>query len=295
MNSMERALASRGRIWALGFRMLGAPQDADDLVQDTFVRLAERPPTDIERPLEPWLLTVAANLARDRLRARKLARAKRPYVPAPLPPSRHDAASSLAMRQSASVGWLLAAEALTPEQRLVWLLREVMECSTAEVAELTESSPGAVRACLFRARKGLAEHPIPKVDAASAQAHTLALLSFTQAMLQGDLEAARAWLAPDAVYLADGGEQYRAAGLPIRGAERLLRVFAALQTSLGEVRAVPAWAAGMPGLWIQVLEPKVGHAPASLVQVVLDDQGRIAAVTTLMDPARLDPWYARVP
>ncbi len=292
MEWMQSALASQGRIWALGFRMLGAPQEADDLVQDTLLRLAEHPPADLERALEPWLLTVAANLARDRLRKRKLAQAKRPFVPAPLPPNRLDAQSSLAMRESASVGWLLAAEALTPEQRLTWLLREVIECSTAEVAELTQRTPGAVRACLHRARKELAQHPIPEVSAASAQAHSLALLSFAQAMQRGDLETAKSFLAPEALYLADGGSQYPAAGLPLRGAERLVRVFAALQSSLGEVRVAPAWVAGMPGLWIQVLKPKPGLAPASLVQVVLDAQGRIAALTTLMDPERLAPWSA---
>lgn len=294
MEWMQRALASQGRIWALGFRMLGAPQEADDLVQDTLLRLAERPPADLERALEPWLLTVAGNLARDRLRARKLAQAKRPFVPAPLPPQHHDAQSSLAMRQSASVGWLLAAEALSCEQRLVWLLREVMECSTAEVAELTQSTPGAVRACLYRARRELAQHPVPQVSAASAQAHSLALLTFTQAILEGDLETAKALLAPEALYLADGGSQYRAAGLPLRGAERLLRVFVALQASLGEVRVEPVRAAGMPGLWIQVLHPKAGLAPCSLIQIVLDDSGRIAKMTTLLDPERLGPYRARL-
>ena len=289
MDPLERALLHQDRIWALGFRMLGAPQEADDLVQDTLLRLAERPPADLERPLEPWLITVASNLARDRLRKRKLAQAKRPFVPGPLPPSRHDGQSSLAMRQSASVGWLLAAEALTPEQRLVWLLREVMECSTAEVAELTQSTPGAVRACLHRARKGLAEHPIPQVSAASAQAHSLALLTFTQAMLQGDIDTARACLAPEALFLADGGRQFPAAGLPLQGAERLLRVVAALQSRMGEVHVQPAWAAEMPGLWLQLLAPKPGQAPGALIRVVLNEKGQIAVLTNLMDPGRLGP------
>lgn len=287
MNLAEQALESQGRIWALGFRMLGAPQAADDLVQDTLLRAIERPPRDLGRPLEPWLLAVAGNLARDRLRARKVAQAKRPFVPAPLPPARLDPQASVATRQTASLAWLLAAEALTPEQRLVWLLREVMDFATTEAATLLERTPGAIRALHFRANKRLAAHPIPAPTPANAQAHAGALLRFSQAIQRGDLDAARALLTPEATYLADGGPQYRAAGLPLVGADRLVRVFSALGTSLGQTRVELRWVGGFPALWIQVLEPKIGLAPAALVQVVLDPEGRIATVTTLMDPARL--------
>ncbi len=289
MNIAEQALKSQGRIWALGFRMLGAPQAADDLVQDTLLRAIERPPRDLARPLEPWLLSVAGNLARDRLRARKVAQAKRPFVPAPLPPARLDPQASLATRQTASIAWLLAAEALTPEQRLVWLLREVLEYATTEAAELLQSTPGAIRALHFRANKRLAQHPIPAPTPASAQAHAAALLRFSQAIQQGELDTAKALLAPQAAYLADGGPTYRAAGRPIFGAERLLRVFSALGTSLGATRVELVWLGGFPALWITVLAPKIGFAPAALVQLVLDGEGRIAKVTTLMDPARLTP------
>lgn len=283
---LEAAEAHRPALLALGMRMLGAPQAAEDLAQDTLLRLAERPPCDLESPLRPWLLRVAGNLAKDRLRARKLHYGKRAFVPAPLPlPDPEDA---LETRQSATLAWLLAAEALTPQQRLVWVLREVLECSAVEVAGWTDSTPGAVRGTLHRARKALQEQPVPTLDGAGQRQHQMALLAFGAALQSGDLEAAAALLAPGVRFHSDGGGVYPAAGMPLEGAKRVLAAIKGLSGRGGDLQFQVVWAGVTPAVLLSFPSPLPRHAPRALWSLVLDPQGRIAAFTALLDPARID-------
>jgi RNA polymerase sigma-70 factor (ECF subfamily) len=109
--------ADRRLLWALAYRMTGDAAEAEDIVQDVYVRALERT-VDGGRPLRPWLVTVTLNLARDRLRARRRRGYLGTWLPTPVLEERL-ADERLALRQSASIAWLVAAESLTPTQRAV--------------------------------------------------------------------------------------------------------------------------------------------------------------------------------
>src|SRR6185436_15303130 len=109
-------------LWGLCYRMTGCAADADDVVQDTFVRAIERPPRRVDEPLRPWLVKVALNLARDLLRRRRRRDYLGPWLPSPIetePPSHEPAAldGRYELLESVSFAFLIALEALTPTQR----------------------------------------------------------------------------------------------------------------------------------------------------------------------------------
>lgn len=224
---VTEAEAHRRTLWGVAYRVTGTVQDADDVVQDCFVRLLERPPADTSRPLRPWLLAVTLNLARDRLRRRKRAPYVGPWLPSPVDDSRL-ADESLALRESASWAFLLACEALTPTQRAVLVARDVLELTAGETAEVLGSSPGAVDVALHRARAALGKlPPAPTLvdDAVVAGFFTLLQLGLPS--------AAKRLLHPDAVALNDGNGAVNAARKPIVGAAKLLTFFRRLARTHG--------------------------------------------------------------
>ena len=127
-------------LWGMCYRMTGSAADADDLVQDTFVRALEKPPSDMDAPLRPWLIKVAMNLSRDQLRRRRRREYFGPWLPSPVftegddafpvdhtPVSESTAVTRYDLMESVSMAFLLALEALTPAQRAVLLLRDVFD------------------------------------------------------------------------------------------------------------------------------------------------------------------------
>jgi RNA polymerase sigma-70 factor (ECF subfamily) len=196
--------------------MTGTVQDADEIVQDVWVRMLEHPPA-LDRPLRPWLVSVTLNLGRDRLRARRRAGWKGPWLPEPVPDERL-ADDRLAMRQTASWAFLCRAEKLTPTQRAVFLAREVLELSSAETAELLGVTTNVVDVTLHRARATLG-----KLPTRSKVADDAVILAFLAAVQVGALPVARRLLAPDAAFLTDGGRRVNAARVPVTGTERILR------------------------------------------------------------------------
>src|SRR5262249_8300206 len=133
-------------LWGLCYRMTGSAADADDLVQDTFVRAMEHPPRRLDEALRPWLGKVALNLSRDLLRRRKRRDYTGPWLPSPIDPSRdqrnvsdeppahdpHALEGRYELLESVSFAFLVALEALTPTQRAVLLLRDVFDYSVHE-------------------------------------------------------------------------------------------------------------------------------------------------------------------
>src|SRR5215218_3543413 len=136
---------NRRFLWGLCYRMTGNAADADEIVQETFVRAMEKPPRKISEPWLPWLTTVAMNLSRDFLRRRRKIEYVGPWLPSPIPigdlqltePAAENGQSHAArydLRESVSIAFLLALEALTPAQRAALLLRDVFDYSTKEAA-----------------------------------------------------------------------------------------------------------------------------------------------------------------
>ncbi|MES2644403.1 MAG: sigma-70 family RNA polymerase sigma factor [Myxococcota bacterium] len=322
METVADAFAAHERLlWGLGYRMTGLASDADELVQETFLRAIEHPVPDDGRPLRPWLVRVCANLARDRLRARRRRGAQRrdgAWLPSPVPSERlYDAdgttipgADSAAIlgattpdadtpearytrTETAGLAFLLALEALTPTQRAVLLLRDVFELDADEVAAALGSTPGAVRVAHHKARRSL-EGRAPNGRApdnhaaATSEATLAALTTFLGALATGDAAAALAQLAPDVVLRSDGGGVFSAAKVPVLGAEKVVKFLLHVASAAGpenrwEIRSLN----GAPMAVVELMAPAPGRAPRFVVGVTLGPTGKIVAIHWVLDPAKL--------
>lgn len=294
METVADAFRAHERLlWGLGYRMTGLASDADELVQETFLRAIEHPVPDDGRPLRPWLVRVCANLARDRLRARRRRGGSAAWLPAPVPSERiveDDATPETpegryTRAETAGLAFLLALEALTPTQRAVLLLRDVFDLDADEVAAALGSTPGAVRVAHHKARRALAGHAAPA--AASADATVATLTTFLGALATGDAAAALALLAPDVVLRSDGGGVYSAARVPVHGAEKVLKFLLHVTRDVGEARWETRSLNGAPMVVAALVSPPPRVAPRFVVGVTLGPDGRIVAIHWVLDPAKL--------
>lgn len=221
------AAAEAPFLWALGYRLLGDAADADEVVQETFLRALEHPPPDPDLPWRPWLVRIAANLARDRLRARRRRGYVGPWLPSPVPDVVLDAAPTPEGRygraESARFAFLLALEALTPTQRLVVVLRDVFELDAAATATALGTTAGAVRVAHRRARLALADYDAERAPPPDPAAALGLFSAFLHALQTGDVDAASRLLTPEVVALNDGGGRYQAARVPVVGRGKVLQ------------------------------------------------------------------------
>src|SRR5262249_35064046 len=173
-------------LWGMCYRMTGSAADADDIVQDTFVKALERPPTDLEAPLRPWLAKVALNLSRDQLRKRRRREYFGPWLPSPVSTEgdtpldldqpiepESSPAAHYDLIESVTLAFLLALEALTPAQRAVLLLRDVFDHSTSETAQTLDLTKSNVKVILHRARQIMAAYDKHRVSNISKQVDRL--------------------------------------------------------------------------------------------------------------------------
>jgi RNA polymerase sigma-70 factor (ECF subfamily) len=288
-------------LFGLCYRLTGSAADAEDLVQDTFVRAMERPPSRQDEPLRPWLVCVAMNLGRDALRRRRRRRYAGPWLPSPLEaedaiPSVEVASADGAttearydLLESVSFAFLLALEALTPQQRAVLLLRDVFDYSVRETADALGISEASVKTTHHRARRALEPYErarVPPTPALAEQTRA-ALQRFVHAVVTNDTAAAEALLAEDARGLSDGAGEFLAARKPIVGKRLVALAFVNLaRKGSPPVRFAPRDLNGLPAL---VLEQAPGPniAPLVVLQCELDAAGRIARVYSVLASAKL--------
>ena len=291
-------------LWGLGYRLLGTPADADDLVQDTFVRAMERPPKDRDRPWRPWLTKVALNLGRDRLRARKRRAYVGPWVPGPIETGDEHAASvpepvlegtattegRYDLVESVSMAFLLALEVLTPKQRAVLLLRDVFDYSVGDAAYALDVSESDVKVSLHRAKRALADYDAERcVPTTEMQERTRASIdTLLGALATGDMRSAERLLSRSVVALSDGGGEFFAARVPIIGRDRVFRFY----SNIARARAASATFEvrnlnGLPALVGQFNDEAPGQAPAIAQHVVLDASGRIRQIVSVLASAKL--------
>lgn len=283
-------------IWGLCYRMLGTVADADEVLQETFVRALEKRPSE-ERPLRPWLVRVAANLSRDRLRKRRRRPYVGPWLPSPvdtgpmdaLPWLRQVGADDLVERvESASFAWLLAMEALTPNQRAVLILREVMELSTGETATALDMKESNVKVTLHRAKKALVPYRLAnRTPAPESQAEGAMLLAQLGAALQsGDLEAVVALLTDDAEAMSDGGGVYHAALNPVVGARRVAKLYMGLMNKGPGANYEMRIINGSPAVVTWWDRPRPGFAPFAVISIDIRDS-KIQKIWSVLAPQKL--------
>jgi RNA polymerase sigma-70 factor (ECF subfamily) len=273
--------------------MTGVAADADELVQETFVRALETPPDDLTRDLLPWLVRVATNASHDVLRRRKTQAYVGQWLPSPLaddtlgdeqlgPDARYGQAESV------SLAFLVALEALSPTQRALVVLRDVLGYSVAEAAEVLSLSEANVKTSHHRARAALErydrERSVPRVPIEQARA---AMLRFMTMVQTGEVERIACLLAEDARAVNDGGGEFLAALNPIVSREHVARFF--LGTSKGaEIADVQLKVYnGLPAVYLVLkpLRPRV--AVHSVHMVDLDPSGEIKAVYSVLATRKL--------
>lgn len=213
--------AHRGRLFGIAYRMLGSRADADDLLQDAYLRWHECSTENIESPIA-FLVTVTTRLCLDRLRVLKHERERYtgPWLPEPIV---EDYAASpetqLELADEVSLGFLAVLERLGPEERAVFLLHDVFDYDYAEVAEVVGKAEPSCRQMIHRARLRVREsHPRFTVTAESRER---LLEKFFAAAGVGDRRAVMALLAEKVEYMSDGGGKVVAALKVLRGPERL--------------------------------------------------------------------------
>lgn len=289
-------------LWGLLYRMTGVAADADELLQETYLRALESPPRGEVRP---YLTRVALNLARDRLRRRRREGYVGPWLPSPLPteqevppgveaqlPGGASTEARYELLESVSWAFLLALEALLPVQRAVLLLRDVFDQDVPEVAHALGLSEGNVRVIHHRARARMAAYdasrrpPGPSVQ----QAARTALEGFLAALATGDAEAARALLAEDVVVMQDGGGVVNAARVPLVGPDRAL-LFHQRITQLHGMPESLHWRTvnGLPAVVARWSEPQgpVRYPTRAIVVAEVDAQGRIRRLWSQLAPRKL--------
>jgi len=239
----------RPRLMGIAYRMLGSVAEAEEVVQDAWLRWHEAA-HDALQSAEAWLVSVVTRLSIDRLRAAKVRREH--YVGTWLPePLLTDSPASpeqlLERADNLSVAFLALMERLTPEARAAFLLREVFEAEYDEVARVLGKSEAACRQLVHRARTQLRdERPRFPVDRGT---HERLLQSFAQAAMQGDLKQLKALLAEEVELVGDGGGKVPNFGKVLRGRDRLAHLYYAVaRRARGSLRVVLAEVNGMPGL-----------------------------------------------
>lgn len=290
-------------LWGLCYRLTGSAADADDLVQETFVRALERPPRNQSEPLRPWLVRVAVNLGRDLLRRRKRRSYVGPWLPAPIETGEEalpayepvvDGARTTEGRydlmESVSFAFLLALEALTPQQRAVLLLRDVFDYSVKETADALGIGVANVKTTHHRARAAMHSYDrTRRVPTRDLQERTRAALGrFVNGLLTGDVADIESMLSASVRALSDGGGQYFAARKPIVGPERVTRFFVKItRRRAADSRFEMRMINGMPALVGEFHDGRPGEPPRIVLLCDLDGDGRIAALHSVLADTKL--------
>ncbi len=270
-------VAHRGLLFTVAYEMLGSAVDAEDVVQETWLRWADVDREDVRDP-RAYLVRIVTQQALNRLRT--VSRRREEYVgewlPEPLLTS-PDLAEDAEFAENVSIAMLTVLETLGPAERAVFVLHEVFETPYDEVAEIVGKTPAAVRQIAHRAREHVAaRRPRMQVDRAQQEA---TLEKFMAAVTSGDLQALVEVLAPEVVLIADGGGLARAARRPLVGAETVL-AFLARVADLSELVATTARFNDMPGARFVV------DGDVTAVSLVIEND-RITRIYAIRNPDKL--------
>ena len=292
MNATARAAGSdeiferhRGRAFSVAYRILGSVADAEDVVQDAWLRWQNTDTSEIQTP-EAWLVTTVARLAIDQLRS---ARARRetyvgPWLPEPIigiaqesEPSPED---RLSLADDISMALLHMLERLAPEERAAFLLHDAFDYGYGELAALLGKSEAACRQTVSRARRRVKETH-PRFDT-SAREHLRLATAFSSAIASADPKALLDCFSDDVVFYSDGGGKALAALNPLYGPDHVTRFFMGILKKRPESLSVrPATVNGLPGFLLTE-----GDEAHSALSFGISD-GRISAVYMIRNPDKL--------
>jgi RNA polymerase sigma-70 factor (ECF subfamily) len=287
-------MGERRHLLSLAFRMLGTIAEAEDAVQETYVRwyrLDQSERDAIEAP-RAWLTRVAGRICLDMLGS---ARARReryvgPWLPEPVPTSAFagtspragtDPLDQVTLDDSVSIALLVVLEAMTPAQRVTFVLHDVFAVPFPEIAEIVGRSPAACRQLAASARARVQQSPARAVPRAE---HDRVVRAFAAASQSGDLQRLVSVLDPDVVSRSDGGGRVRAARKPVRGADRVARFLLGIMSKLSAADVLELETSD--GLGFAVWEE------GRIVNVITLEvrAGRVTEVRMVLNPDKLSLW-----
>jgi RNA polymerase sigma-70 factor (ECF subfamily) len=280
--SDEPFVTHRSLLFTVAYEMLGSAADAEDVVQETWLRWAEIGDAARDEVRDPraYLVRIVTRQALNRIRT--LSRRREEYVgewlPEPLLTS-PDVAEDVELAESVSIAMLTVLETLGPDERAVFVLREVFDVPYDEIAEAVGKSPAAVRQIAHRARRHVAARA-PRVQVSRTEQQQV-VERFLAALTTGDVHGLMDVLAPDVVLVSDGGGLAPAARHPVEGVERVAAFLSRF----------PQFAPGAPVAILQLngavaarLDPAGDFTTA--VTFVVED-GRIARIYAIRNPHKL--------
>jgi RNA polymerase sigma-70 factor (ECF subfamily) len=278
----ETFAALRPRLFSIAYRMLGTRADAEDIVQDAWLRWHAAEQANIQS-IEAWLVTVTTRLAIDRLRTRKTEREAYIgwWLPEPLvelDERTPESAAELTSEVSVAFMWVL--ERLSPDERAAFLLRQVFDHDYKDIAAMLNKSEAACRQMVHRAQERVQQQR-PRYEV-PRDTHRELLAKFMQAATTGDRTAMKALMSDEVQLVSDGGGKVKSFHHILHGAGRVAGVYWSLEHQCpGEVAYRPALVNGEPGL-LRYVDGKIESAQSFIV-----DDARIVAVFVMRNPDKL--------
>ncbi|HEX5189721.1 MAG TPA: RNA polymerase sigma factor SigJ [Streptosporangiaceae bacterium] len=293
---LNAVMSERGHLINLAYRLMGSLAEAEDAVQEAYVRwyaMSREQQSAIESP-GAWLTTVTSRICLDLLGS---ARARREryvgeWIPEPLPGAGHvsgrqggaavDPADRVTLDESVSMAFLVVLEAMTPAERVAFILHDVFRYTFAEVARIVGRTPGACRQLATWARRRIRAAEVPATPSADRAG---IVREFKQAWEASDISALVGLLDPEAVATGDGGGVVSAALQPIEGAEEIARYLASLASQArGDLTFLERTVNGQPGL-TALLDGR------TVAVYAFDIAGeRIKRIWAILNPDKLRPW-----
>lgn len=281
----------RPRLRNLAYRMTGTPDDADDVVQDVWLRWERADRPSIDNPAA-WLTTVTTRVALDRLTSASARREQYvgPWVPEPfvgaLGDPTIDPADVVATSETITLGFLRVLETLQPVERAVFLLHDVFAMPFAEVAEAVDRTEPATRQIAKRARDRVRDGR-PRLTPPPAEIQELSD-AFLTAILEGDVDRLTTMLTDDVVHISDGGADHHAARRPVVGADKVARLFVNL--------ARRQWRPTDEFNWVDVNGQTGGYVvrdgEPNLLMVLGWRGDRVAEAIAIVNPDKLRAFHA---
>jgi RNA polymerase sigma-70 factor (ECF subfamily) len=284
----EEFEAERPHLTAVAYRMLGSVAEAQDAVQEAWLRYTRVRATGGIQDVRGWLTTVTGRICLDVLKSARVAREAYPgqWLPEYVVDPAVDPATRAVQQDEVGLALLVVLEKLTPEQRVAVVLHDAFGVPFDEVAAVLNTSDTAARQHASRGRRAIAEGGVRHTAAPAEQRR--ALTAFLDAARNGDLQALAAVLAPDVVAIGDGGGVVNAGSRPVVGADKVARLYLGILSNRlagAELESEVVLLNGEPGLFVRGRLPD-GQPFRSALAVTVSD-GRITGLFNQMNPAKL--------
>ncbi|MEV0231031.1 RNA polymerase sigma factor SigJ [Nonomuraea sp. NPDC050786] len=291
--SLSAIMSERRHLINLAYRLLGSLADAEDVVQETYTRwyaMSRQQQEAVESP-GAWLTKVASRICLDLLRSARSRRERYvgEWIPEPLPERTDwisvlpagDPADRVTLDESVNMAFLVVLEAMTPAERVAFILHDVFHYSFVEVADIVGRTPAACRQLATSARRRISASQAPATSAAKSAG---VVREFKQAWEAKDIKALMALLDPDATVIADGGGLVSAVLHPIEGSARIARFTLNLAGRTPDMTFLERTVNGQPGLVAQ----QDGVTVAVIAFEIVGD--RIKNMWAVRNPEKLRPW-----